>query len=47
MNKWDFEKVTRRRRATEEDAMAREDRGGDGNLQRCCFVVGVILHTQE
>ncbi len=21
--------------------------GGYGNLQRCCFVVGVLLHTQE
>jgi hypothetical protein len=21
--------------------------GGDGDLQRCCFVVGDLLHTQE
>jgi hypothetical protein len=46
-NERDFEEVARRRRAMEDIAMAQEDGGGDGDLQRCCFVVGVLLHTQE
>jgi hypothetical protein len=46
-NKWDFKEVARRqRRATEDDVMVREDGGGDGNLQKFCFVVGVLLNTQ-
>ncbi len=43
-NNLDFEEVARKRRAAEGNVTERENGRGDGNLQRCCFVVGVLLH---